>query len=309
MAHTSVDYKKLEWIQIENVGAKDIEYLAKRFNFHPLDLEDCLSNKQHTKIDSYDDYNFMVLQFPHKKRGDGHLGHNEVDIFISDRYLVTINHGNKALRKLAKKVNENADLQKKYFGHGTGYLLYKVFKRLVNESFDVLTYVETQLTSLEKRVFATDSNRDCLQEILLLKKDIIHFRRIMVNQWELLQELMQKRFSFVTKKLLVYFDDLNDGVVKISNSLELAKEMISAIQETNESMISHNTNDVIKALTFISVIMLPLTVITGIYGMNIATLPFAESPNSFLIITGLMVVVITLMLSFFKFRRWFWVLL
>lgn len=136
------------------------------------------------------------------------------------------------------------------------------------------------------------------------KKDIINFRRIIFSQRRVLAELGIRQSRFTPDKLEVYFDDVVDIIEKLWGTLENYKDLIVALQETNESMISHSTNNVIKTLTIFSVIMLPLTLITGIYGMNIATLPFAASPLAFIIVCGGMMLVVFAMIIFFKWKKW-----
>jgi len=157
---------------------------------------------------------------------------------------------------------------------------------------------------LEQEVFSLEYTKDRLKDILLLKKDLINFRRIIMPQRAVIAQLEHKNQKFLPEKLEVYFDDIVDKIEKIWNNIENLQELTTSVQESNESIISHNTNNIIKTLTILSVIMLPLTFITGFYGMNIHGLWYAESTNSVWLVAGLIAFVAFAMILYFKMRKW-----
>ncbi|PIQ79039.1 magnesium transporter CorA [Candidatus Peregrinibacteria bacterium CG11_big_fil_rev_8_21_14_0_20_41_10] len=306
MEPQTINYKDLKWIHFSEPTQAGGEFLAKKFKFHHLDLEDCLSAKQRPKIDEYKDYLFIVIQLPERHSRYGFVKVSEVNIFIGNGYLITINHKNRNLEKLVSQFAEANANRKEYMSKGSGYLLYQIIKHLFESTFPMLDNIGAHIDKLEKEVFA-DSPRaqeDRLRDILVYKKDIINFRRIILHQRTVLADLGHKHVKFLPKNLGIYFDDVADTIEKMWSTLENYRDLIASIQETNESIISHNTNNVIKTLTIFSVIMLPLTFITGLYGMNLETLPFAETPLSFIIVTGGMVLIVVSMLTYFKWRRW-----
>jgi magnesium transporter len=142
-----------------------------------------------------------------------------------------------------------------------------------------------------------------LKDILNIKKNIIVFRRVIAPQRSVIAQIEHKNKKFLPESLEIYFDDVVDKIEKIWNSLENLKELVASLQETNESIISHTTNNVIKILTIFSVVMLPLTFLTGLYGMNVA-LPMADRTETFFMLTALMVLVVATMLGFFKYKKW-----
>ncbi len=158
---------------------------------------------------------------------------------------------------------------------------------------------------MEKEIFhAHFENRDMFKDILLFKKDLITLNRIIFPQRTVLAQLEHKNKKFMSEELEVYFDDVVDKIEKIWNNIENLQQMVESLLDINESVISHNTNKIIKTLTAFSVIILPLTLLSGIYGMNLTRLPWADRPDSFNLIIGFMLFIAVFMLVFFKFRRW-----
>ncbi len=188
-------------------------------------------------------------------------------------------------------------------GSGSGFLLYEIIDQLYSAAFPMLDKIEKSVTSLERDVFSLSEQHDMLKDILVLKKNIITFRRIIAPQRTVIAQIEHKNKKFLPDSLEIYFDDVVDKVEKIWNNLESLKDLIESLQDTNESIISHTTNNVIKILTVFSVVMLPLTFLTGLYGMNVA-LPMADKNGVFLILAGTMVGIVLLMLGLFKYKRW-----
>lgn len=294
----------LVWINIINPDKKAIDHIRRKYKFHRLDLEDCLSEIQRPKIDEYENYLFLVLHFPEKARRRRQIDTSELNIFVGQNFVITLHNGNTVIEKVFEKCKKKRSVREEYMSHGSGYLLYMIIDDLFEAGFPLYDDLEKQLSDLEKDVFTDDYSKDRLKDILGLKKDIINFRRIIMPQRAIVAQLEHKNKKFLPEKLDIYFDDIVDKIEKMWNNLENLQELAVSLQETNESIISHNTNNVIKILTLFSVIMLPLTVITGFYGMNIARLPFAQNPIATEIIAGFLIGVAVLMLIYFRYKKW-----
>ncbi len=297
--------KDFTWVSINSPNEKAMAYLKKTYKFHHLDLEDCLSEiHQRPKIDDYEDYLFMILHAPVRQGGKKLLKSSELYIFIGQNFVITIHNNNPIIKSVFEKCKKKKKVKEEYMGKGTGYFLYMIVDDLFEAGFPLLDDLGKHLNELEREVFDEDYSKDRLKEILIFKKDIINFRRIIMPQRAIVAQLEHKNKKFLPEKLDVYFDDIVDKIEKIWNNLENLQELASSLQETNESIISHNTNNVIKILTLFSVVMLPLTFITGFYGMNISTLPYAENTQSHFIISGIIIGVAVLMIGYFKYRKW-----
>ncbi len=294
----------LTWISLNDPSEKDLASLRKTYKFHHLDLEDCLSEIQRPKIDDYDNYLFIVLQAPKRKNKKSQVVMDEIDIFIGQNFIVTVHDNNHIINKVFEKSQKTKKVKEEYMGKGSGYLLYMIVDDIFEAVFPLLDDLSKQVNELEVEVFHRDYSKDRLKDILLLKKDIINFRRIIMPQRAIIAQLEHKNKKFLPENLDIYFDDIVDKIEKMWNSLENLQELTASLQETNESIISHNTNNVIKILTIFSVIMLPLTFITGFYGMNVAGLPFANSPSPVTTISGIFVTVAVVMVAYFRYKKW-----
>lgn len=299
----SIKHGSLTWVDIENPTLELLQELKEKYSFHDLDIEDCLSENQRSKIDEYPKYLFMILHVPVMEKRQ-RLAVEEVEVFIGNDIVITVHWGPlKSLDTLFEKTSDTVMLKEKYMEKGSGYLLYEIVDTLFTDMFPILDNIEGALSNLERDVFTLSEQRDMLREILRTKKNIIVFRRIIGPQRTVIAQLEHKNKKFLTTNLDIYFDDVVDKIEKIWSSLENVKELVESLQDTNESIISHTTNNVIRILTTFSVIMLPLTFITGLYGMNVS-LPGATKNEVFFILTGVMIFIVISMLVFFKHKKW-----
>lgn len=300
---SALKFKNIQWLNIARPDEGTITELEKKFKFHHLDLEDCLSQSQRPKIDEYEKYLFIVLDFPAYHPKTKRITVSEIKIFIGQNYMVTLHEGHDRLNKIFANLQKNLKMKKQFMGQGTGYLLYELVSELFDDCFPILNKITVAINELEEDIFEHEEHNDMLNEILVIKKDIINFRRMIIPQRSVVAQLEHKNKKFLPDSLEVYFDDIVDKIEKLWSSLENLKELIESLQDTNESVISHNTNKVMKTLTIFSVVMLPLTVVTGFYGMNVG-LPYANNPAAVNGITAIMAGIVIAMLLFFKIKKW-----
>ncbi|MFA4890897.1 MAG: magnesium transporter CorA family protein [Candidatus Gracilibacteria bacterium] len=303
---TKIKHNEVVWKVIDGHKEPTLRKLQKKYRFHDLDIDDCLSATQRPKIDEYDDYLFLVLHIPELKgHGDKkRIINSEVKIFVGNNYLITLHNDNDTINSIVNKLRKRKKERERYMKFGTGYLLYMLVDDLFESGLPLIATLTAQVNELEAEVFDMEYAKDRLKDILQLKKDLINFRRIIMPQRAVVAQLEHKDQKFLPEKLEVYFDNIVDKIEKIWNNIENLQELTSSIQETNESIISHNTNNVIKMLTIISVIMLPLTVITGFYGMNVQGLWFAGEEFASIFVAGIVAFVAISMIVYFKYRNW-----
>lgn len=307
MSEKPLLYKSLSWIDVVEPTKHKVEELAKQYFFHELDVEDIIAGEQRAKIDDYDKYLFIVLHFPYVDKKSGMVKSEAVNIFLSGSYLITLHDGNLVkLKNLFQKAGEDMTLRKELMGNGSGFLLYEILDKLFDEQYPMIDKIERRIHSLEKDVFNLEKGqRDMLKDILQLKKDLITLERIMGPMRTVIPQLEYKNDKFIPEGLEIYFDDVVDKVEKIWSMIVNQKEVVQLLQDTNESVISHTTNNIIKILTFFSVVMLPLTLITGFFGMNVVFPPsVAVNPIAYIVICVTMVIVTIAMMIFFKFKKW-----
>src|SRR5919202_3153209 len=265
-----VEAPGLRWINIERPRAADQVWLEERFDFHPLDYEDVLSRNQRPKVDEYDDYLFIVLHFPRYDKTVGRLNAAEVDIFVGPDYLITLpNEPLQPLEYLFERVRTNEELRESLFSKGAGYLLYKILDDCVDASFPMLRKMGNKLEHIEEEIFEGDKSSEVVRDISNVKQEIINFRKIVRPQRSAFRDLERNKARYIAEDLDIYFDDINDASERVWDMLENYKEVVEGLESTNESAIAHRTNETFRVLTAISVIVLPLTLLASIWGMNV----------------------------------------
>jgi magnesium transporter len=294
---------RITWVNIEKPVLEDMNYLRQRFPFHPLDLEDCLSRIERPKIDEYDDYLFLIMQFPIFDTSSRVSRPAEVDLFIGAGYLVTVHDGILwPITKLFDDCQTEEEIRQKHMGGGASRLLHDVIDRLVDYCFPILYKVDANIREIEEDIF-TEQVPGVVREISWVRRDIIALQRIIKPQIAIVANLEHKDRPFIREELDVYFGDVLDHLYKAWDMLEDHRDVIDGLSDTADTLTSYRINEVMKILTIISVIMLPLTLLSGIYGMNIS-LPLAQHPLSFVFILILMLLISGSMLYYFKKRRW-----
>jgi magnesium transporter len=300
-----IDAEGLRWVNIERPGPLERAWLEEHFDFHALDLEDVTSRNQRPKIDVYDDYLFIVLHFPVFDRMVGRLGTGELDLFVGPGFLITIpNQPLQPVEYLFERCRTNEELRERLFSRGSGYLLYRIVDDSFDYCFPMLRKIGNKLDALEDEIFEGRSE-EVVRDISNVKQEIINFRKVIRPQRPVLRDLekVKQRYLAEDLDLEIYFDDIVDAHERIWDMLENYKEVIEALEDTNESVISHRVNDILRVLTAISVIVLPLTLIASIWGMNVGV-PGEGDRADFYVIVGAMVALLLAMVTYFRRRGW-----
>ena len=301
-----IKWEDLVWTNIVKPTQNEMDYLAKNFPFHPLDLDDCLSRKQRPKLDEYKDYLFFIFHFPVYNPDTQVSMPDQVAVFIGEKYLVTVHSG--ALKTLVKFFREcqiDEQVRKENFRHWSGFLLYRILDRAVDAYFPILDKILSLAEDVEDRVF--DENVEAAQELATLRRDVITQRRIMFPTRNVLAELEGKLKRFTSMDISVYYGDLMDHMNKICDTLDEAKEIIEVYKDTDFILGTDRVNRVMRVLTILSTIILPFVVVSIIYGMNVI-LPGGHERNgnlvTFLVLMVAMAAIAAGMLLFFRHRRW-----
>ena len=292
----------LRWINIEQPRAADRVWLEEHFDFHALDYEDVLSRNQRPKVDEYEGYLFVVLHFPRFDKAVGRLGAAELDAFIGPDFVITLpNQPLQPLEYLFERCRTREDVRDAIFSKGPGYLLYRIVDDCVDASFPMLRKIGNKLEVVEDEIFEGRS-AEIARDISNVKQEIINFRRIVRPQRSALRDLERTK-RYVPEDLDIYFDDINDANERVWDMLENFKEVVEALEATNESVLSHRTNDILRVLTAFSVIILPLTLIASTFGMNVR-FPGTDTAGAFWVIVAVMMATLLGMGWYFR-RRGF----
>jgi magnesium transporter len=305
MTTYTIQHKRVTWINIIKSTPDDVQTLREAYpHFHPLDLEDLLSRIERPKIDEYENYMFVVMQFPIWDSVMKMSRPSEVDMFIGSGYLVTAHDGSlKPLRLLFEQCQNDEAVREKMMERGASLLFYTVIDRLVDYLFPILYKVDGNIRRLEEDIFNDSSRQKVLQDLAFVRRDILSLKRIVRPQVEILTDLEKVKRSYIQGELDVYFGDILDHLNKAADQVTEYSEIVASLADTANTIANLHTNDIIRTLTVISVIMMPLTLLSGIFGMNV-TLPFAEHEFAFVLIAGMMLAIgLTLL---YLFRRWHW---
>jgi magnesium transporter len=296
----------LTWIHLDPpIDPETVNTLRERFGWHPLDVEDVLSKRQRPKIDEYpeDGYLFGVLHFPAYDKNVQRLNSGEIDFFLGSDYLVTISNVELLpVTRLFNRVQEDDRFREQLFSKGSGRLLYEILDDLYDYCFPILDKIAYKLESIEDDIDERRSE-EIVTDISKVKQEIISYRKIIKPQRPALRLLERRMERFLPENLELYFDDLVDASERIWDLLDNYKEVVEALESTNEQLISHRQNDILRILTVFGTIFLPLTFITGVFGMNVL-FPGEHTHTAFWVIVGLMIGVIVATVGFFRFKRW-----
>jgi magnesium transporter len=297
---------KLTWTYIEKPTSKEVSYLAEHFPFHPLNLDDVVSRVQRPKIDEYEDHLFIVLHFPVFNKQSLVTVSSEIDLFISEKYIVTV-HCNGDLKPLAKFFKEcqiDDDIRMNYMSRSSGYLLYHILDRLTNYCFPIVNKLSDNIEKVEDLIF----NRtvpETVREISLIRRDLISFRRVIHPQITVFEVLENEEYPFLKEDQEIYFGDIADHFRKMWDALEDDKEVVDGLAETSNWLTSHRIQEIMRVLTILTAFLAPATLIASIYGMNVR-LPGDENGGllTFIVLLVVMVGIATAMLIFFRKRNW-----
>jgi magnesium transporter len=293
----------LTWIHLTAPTQEEAAGLAERFGWHPLDLEDVLSRRERPKVDEYPEYLFAVLHFPAYDKAIQRLNAAELDVFLAHDYVVTLpNVELLPVTRLFGRCGEDEELRSQLFGKGSGYLLYHVLDDLFDYCFPILDKIGHKLGALEDDVFEGRAE-GVVRDISNAKQEIISYRKIIKPERSTLRVLERQIERFLPQDLELYFDDIVDRVERIWDLLDNYKEVVEALEDTNESVISHRQNDVLRLLTVFSVILLPLTLIASVFGMNV-DFPGFGTAGGFWVIVAVMAAALVGLIGFFRFKRW-----
>ena len=292
----------LTWVHAERPGALEVTFLAERFGFHELDIEDVLSKRQRPKIDEYPEYLFVVLHFPFYDKSVRRLNAAELDVFLGQDFLITLPNAELLpVTHLFRRCEDDLELRQELF-RGSGYLLYHVLDDLFDYCFPILDKIGAKLDQIEPAIFE-ERSEDVVRDISNAKQEIIAYRKIIKPERSTLRMLERSTERFLPEDLDLYFDDIVDAAERVWDLLDNYKEVIDGLESTNESFISHKQQYRLQLLTVVTVILLPLTLVTGLFGMNVGV-PGEGELEAFWVLVSVMAVIGLGLLALFRWRRW-----
>jgi magnesium transporter len=299
------DERSIVWVDMEcPTGADEKQILADIFDFHPLTIEDCQLNHSQPKIEEFPNYLYFIVHGVRDgdKEGRQHFESKELDGYLGKNFVVTYHHDSfKSIASVKRQISASPSSCQR----GAAYLLHQILDLMIDNYTPVLENLDGYMTKLEDSIFESKKNDNrMLAEIMRLKRSVTDMRRISSKQLNVLYRMSHGEFDLINQQMLPFYRDVYDHLLRISDLSETYRDMTSALMETYLSVQSNRMNEVMKTLTIFSAIMLPLTVITGIYGMNFENMPELKTRNGYFVVLGVMATAITTL--FLKFRRKGW---
>jgi magnesium transporter len=291
----------LLWVAMQDPTAGEARLLSDVFHIHELAIDDALNEIHHPKIESYGDYLYLILHGIDFQARQHRFQTKDVDFFLSPKFLITVNHGkSRSIDKLTGICERNSQL----LGEGTAALMHRVIDALVDHYRPEIEKLQERLDKLETEVFEKP-NPKLARQILDFKRDVASLRQVVLPQRDAVGRLARREFLMITEQLAYRFRDVHDHLVRLSDESMFFQDRISGILDAHLSAVSNQLNTVMKVLTIIATIFMPLTVLTGMWGMNIELPRFPGGEYvQFWWIVLLMLVISGVMLWFFRRQRW-----
>ncbi len=288
------------WVDMCKPTDEESYVLTHDFKFHPLAIEDVISEKSRTKIDDYGRYLFLVFNIVDYIGREEGLKISELDLFLSHNVLVTVHYDE---HRLFDYLYSRAQRGDRLIDRGADYLLHSVIDSVVDNYNTTLDIFEYESDQIEEEVLGS-FDEDTLKSIFTLGRDIVELKRIVRPQRDVVSRLSREEFKLVSPDLKAYFADVNDHLVRVFELADSHRELVNSSLQVYYSSVSTKTNDIIKVLTLLTALFIPPTFLVGLWGMNFKYMPELNHPHGYMIAIGAMLVIMVGMILFFKKKKW-----
>ena len=301
----TIQFKSIKWLDITNPSEDDYRLLLEDYQFHPLDIEDCRGTNQRPKIDEYDDYYFLILHFPYFDKGNKFIRIREVKIFWGRDYIITVGKAHWVVKKFFDEIQEDlqdGDEETQEMMASSDQLLYHILNRLMLETNTLVQRVGSEVDLINYDIFNKRA-RSIIEQISVTRRNTILLNTTFKPQLRVLNMFESGGIKgFVDPEVIDmedYWGNILDQYQKMFDSIEDYGELIEGLSQTFDSLLTNRTNDIMRVLTYFSTIMLPLTVVASLFGMNVE-FPFLTSTTAFWVIVGVMALMIVALVFFFR---------
>jgi len=296
------DSPTVTWINIAGLHQVDvIEKVGNHFGLHPLVLEDILHTDQRPKMDDYDDYLFIVTKMLYNDGDENRLLAEQVSIVLGPNYIISFQESEKDIfDQIRDRLRKSKGRIRKM---GADYLAYSLMDAIVDNYFIVLERIGGEIELLEEEL-VTDPKPDTSQAIHLLKHEMIFLRKSVWPLRETINVLEKGESDLIREKTIFFLRDLYDHTIQVIDTIETFRDMLSGMLDVYLSSVSNRMNEVMKVLTIMATIFIPLTFIAGVYGMNFKYMPELEWPWGYPLVAGFMIVLGIGMMVWFRHKRW-----
>jgi magnesium transporter len=294
------DKQSFVWLDLQDPQEREIKLLRGEFGFHPLAIEDATRHHERPKLEAYDGYYFIVFYAMRYDEQQGHLSTQAMNLFIGANYLVSVHKGEiAAINDTIQRWQKNEE----EFGRDPGVLLYELLDAIVDDYFPVIDKLAERVEDIEEQIFER-FREEALQEVFGLKRDLLAVRRIVAPERDVLNVLIRREVPIFDRSTILYLQDVYDHIVRITDSIDTYRDLLSSALDAFLSVQSNQLNQVVKVLTITSIVLMTDALIAGIYGMNFEFIPGLHSAYGFWGSMLMMVVLSVGLVLFFKRRKW-----
>lgn len=299
---TTIRGKNFLWIHLVHPSADDIFEIAKNYDLHPLVADELARPTFRPKVEQYDSHLYLVLHFPKYDAEDSNHG-AEIDFIVGKNFFITTQYTDMPAFEDFLRMCESDKRKAKQFMDTTGELLYHLLSHLFINALRELEIMDASIAAMKTFVFRIP-NRKFVEDISLLRREVLDFRRTIQPQQSVLQSLEEEGKKFFGKEMRLYLSRIIGDYFRVWHILENHKETIEALHETNESLISLRTAEITKNLTIMAFVTFPLTLLASLFGMNAISVPIVGRPYDFWIIIGIMIAGVIGMFAYFRYKKW-----
>jgi len=290
------------WVDMEEPGEAEERILLDIFRFHPLTVEDCRETRNYPKVEEFPGYLYFIVHGVKADTSPDHFNTIELDAFLGPNYVITYHHDMFRSINNVKKLLSTSPVACQ---RGPAFLMHQLLDQIVDYYAPVLDDFDERIAKLEDDIFTLNRpNKAILEEIMDLKRGVLRLRRISARQMEVILRTSRGEFALIPATLLPFYRDIYDHIMRITDLAESYRDLISGSLDAYMSVVGNRMNEIMKVLTIFSAIMLPLTFIAGLYGMNFDNLPELHWQYSYFAVLAIMLVVAVTMLFFFWRRGW-----
>jgi magnesium transporter len=290
------------WVDLEAPSDEELRSAGAFLHLDDAALDDCLHGEQRARIDDYDDYAFMVLYGAIGPEPDPEFQPRKLAVFCGPRFLVTVHQ--EPLRTISTVRERCARRPAVTLASGLDALLYYIIDAMVDNLVDLANKYEDRMEELEEASLASDVEASILEDVLGLRRELLELRRIAASQHELLSPLAAGGFDYISESLGPRFSHVRDHLMQVVELIDAQRERLTGVRDHYHTALATRANEIMRTLTLFAAVLLPLSVIAGIYGMNLPIWPSAENSFSFAIVVVAMMVLALGLLLYFKRRKW-----
>lgn len=295
------DAREMVWIDIVSPGEAEAAFLRDVLRFHPLAVEDCVRGRQRPKVDRYPGYFFLVLYAARVDGEGGRMALSEVHVFLGERFVVTVH--DKKVREVGEAVARWRAAAGRF--HDTGALAHALLDGIVDGYFPVLDSFSGRVEEMEEAMLGDGTeNRDCMQRMLSLRRELTVFRRVVAPERDLFTTLLRRDIPFLRPELLPYFQDVQDHVMRVTEEIDSLRELLAAAVDAYLSSASNRLNQTMRVMAAWSIILMAMAWIAGVYGMNFARMPELQWRFGYAWALGAMLALGGGLFSYFRRQRW-----